>query len=84
MLMFYHRKGIPDDPWFISPGKEGQSVQYLPNFEEKHFWYKSQFDYYADYSTTKLFLHGIRLVTCSMLPTALKSKGLALAQYISI
>ncbi len=55
MLMFYYGKGIPDDPWFISPGKEGQSVQYLPKFEERHFWYKSQFDYYADVFYYKAF-----------------------------
>lgn len=37
LLMFYFGKGIPDDEWFISPGKKGESIQYYPHFEKKIF-----------------------------------------------
>ena len=26
----YFDKGIPDDPWFKSPGDKGESIQYMP------------------------------------------------------
>lgn len=44
----YYDKGIPDDPWYISPGKEGQSVQYFPNFNEEHWMRKYWFNYFTD------------------------------------
>ena len=53
--MFYFGKGIPDDEWFISPGKKGESIQYYPHFEKKDFLIKAQFDYYADAFYHKLF-----------------------------
>lgn len=55
MLKFYYDKGIPDAEWYISPGKNGESIQYFPHFEEKHFWHKTQFEYYADVFYYKLF-----------------------------
>jgi hypothetical protein len=54
-LMFHFTKGIPDDEWFISPGKNGESIQYYPHFEEKDHFTKAQFDYYADVFYYKLF-----------------------------
>jgi Cthe_2314-like HEPN len=54
-LMFHFNKGIPDDEWFISPGKKGQSIEYYPHFEEKDHLVKAQFDYYADIFYYKLF-----------------------------
>jgi hypothetical protein len=27
MMMFYYNQGIPDEPYYISPGKEGQIVE---------------------------------------------------------
>ena len=44
----YYDKGIPDDPWFISPGSAGQSVEYFPNFKEEHWMRKHWFTYFAD------------------------------------
>lgn len=44
----YYDKGIPDDPWYISPGREGQSVQYFPNFNEEHWMRKYWFNYFTD------------------------------------
>jgi len=41
-LMHYYKKGIPDDEWFLSPGKEGQSVQYFPHFNEENFYYNME------------------------------------------
>ena len=49
MMMFYYNKGIPDDPYHISSGEKGQSVEYFPNFEAKHFIIKDYFDFYADF-----------------------------------
>lgn len=55
LLTYYFEMGIPDDEWHISPGKHGESVQYYPNFEEKHFKIKSEFDYYVDVFYYKIF-----------------------------
>ena len=33
----YFSAGIPDDRWYQSPGKKGQSVQYMPDFSEEHW-----------------------------------------------
>ena len=54
-LMFHFTKGIPDDEWFISPGKNGESIQYYPHFEQRDHFTKAQFDYYADIFYYKLF-----------------------------
>lgn len=54
-FMHYYNKGIPDEEWFISPGKEGQSIQYFPHFENKTFYYKTMFDYYIDNFYYKFF-----------------------------
>lgn len=44
----YFDRGIPDDPWYISPGKNGESVQYFPEFKEEHWMRKYWFNYFAD------------------------------------
>ena len=44
----YFDRGIPDDPWYISPGKNGESVQYFPKFKEAHWMRKYWFNYFAD------------------------------------
>jgi len=55
LMMFYYEKGIPDKRWYISPGKNGESVQYFPDFEEEHFYIKGWFDFYSDVFYYKLF-----------------------------
>ena len=55
MLTYYYNKGIPDKEWYISPGKEGKSIQYYPHFDEVHFYIKDWFDYYSDTFYYKLF-----------------------------
>ncbi|RCX17152.1 hypothetical protein DFR58_10846 [Anaerobacterium chartisolvens] len=50
----YFDKGIPDDPWYISPGKEGQSIQYFPNFKEEHWMRRYWFNYFSDTFYMKL------------------------------
>lgn len=55
MFMYYFDKGIPDDEWFISPGRQGQSVEYYPHFQKQDHYVKSLFDYYADVFYYKLF-----------------------------
>ncbi|PMB53706.1 hypothetical protein CEN39_03015 [Fischerella thermalis CCMEE 5201] len=55
MLCFYFDKGIPDGQWFISPGMNGESVQYFPHFTEYDFHVKNLFDFYADTFYYKLF-----------------------------
>lgn len=54
-VKYYHSLGIPDDRWFISPGRKGESVEYFPDFDENHFIIKGWFDYYADTFYQKLF-----------------------------
>lgn len=48
LCMHYFDRGIPDDPWYISPGKEGQSIQYFPEFKKEHYMRLFWFGYYAD------------------------------------
>src|SRR5574341_1251062 len=55
LLCYYFEKGIPDDEWYKSPGEDGSSIQYYPNFEEKHFIIKDWFDFYSDTFYYKLF-----------------------------
>ncbi len=44
----YFDKGIPDDPWYISPGENGQSIQYMPKFREEHWGRQYWFNYFAN------------------------------------
>ncbi|MED4476192.1 Cthe_2314 family HEPN domain-containing protein [Oceanobacillus caeni] len=46
--LFYYNKGIPDDQWYMSPGKQGQSIQYFPHFEENHYSNLYNFTYFVD------------------------------------
>jgi hypothetical protein len=48
LLKSYYDAGIPDDEWYKSPGEDGQSVQYFPHFEEKHFGNLYWFGFYLD------------------------------------
>lgn len=55
-FMHYYNKGIPDKEWYISPGKEGQSIQYFPHFtKDETINYKVMFDYYVDAFYYKFF-----------------------------
>lgn len=51
----YYDKGIPDKPYYISPGKDGQSVQYFPNFDKEHWMRLYWFNHFADATYMKLF-----------------------------
>lgn len=51
----YFDKGIPDEPWYISPGNKGQSVQYTPNFEEEHWMRRYWFNHFAENLYLKFF-----------------------------
>ncbi len=55
MMMFYYEKGIPDQRWYSSPGKQGESMQYFPDFENHHVYIKAWFDFYSDTLYYKLF-----------------------------
>jgi hypothetical protein len=55
LMMFYYEKGIPDQQWYISPGKDGEPIQYFPDFEEVDFHIKGWFNYYSDILYYKLF-----------------------------
>ena len=55
MMNFYYDKGIPDEPYFISPGRKGESVEYFPNFKKVHYVRKDAFDFYADVYFFKVF-----------------------------
>lgn len=51
----YFDKGIPDDPWYISPGKEGQTIQYMPKFQSKDWMFRYWFSYFSEAVYFKLF-----------------------------
>ncbi|MCK6256830.1 hypothetical protein LCY76_09510 [Fictibacillus sp. KIGAM418] len=53
--MFYYYKGIPDEKWFLSPGLQGQSVQYFPYFTNEHFSNQYNFIFFADGFFLKAF-----------------------------
>lgn len=55
MSMYYYNMGIPDGEWHISPGKNGESIQYFPNFKEESFCIKYYFDYHSDVFYYKIF-----------------------------
>lgn len=55
MLKSYFNMGIPDEEWYISPGKNGQSIQYFPHFEEKHHIHHYWFGFYSESYYTRFF-----------------------------
>ena len=55
LMSYFFEKGIPDDESYISPGKQGESVEFLPHFEPIHFEVKDWFDYFSDTFYYKLF-----------------------------
>jgi hypothetical protein len=55
LMMFYYDKGIPDEPYYVSPGRKGQSIEYFPYFDAEHFAIKDGFDFYADIYYFKVF-----------------------------
>jgi hypothetical protein len=55
LMMFYYDKGIPDEPYCVSPGRNGQSIEYFPRFDAERFAIKDGFDFYADIYYFKVF-----------------------------
>lgn len=51
----YYDKGIPDDRWYTSPGSNGESVQYDPDFSTEHFMRRYWFNHFASTIYIKLF-----------------------------
>lgn len=51
----YFDKGIPDEPWYISPGRNGESVQYMPEFKSEDWLKRYWFSYFAEAVYFKLF-----------------------------
>jgi hypothetical protein len=45
---FHFLKGIPDDEWFITPGKNGGTVEYFQHFDKFHHFNKFMFSYYYE------------------------------------
>lgn len=52
---FYYENGIPDDEWHLSPGTNGESVEYYPHFTKDDHLNKSWFDFYVDVFYFKIF-----------------------------
>lgn len=48
LVYHYFRAGIPDDRWNQSPGNDGQSVQYMPDFSHEHWCRNMWFGYFAN------------------------------------
>ena len=53
--MYYFKRGIPDEEWFIPPVIEGEYVRMFPHFKDEHFtnWYN--FCYFVDNFFLKAF-----------------------------
>ena len=51
----YFNKGIPDDEWFISPGHDGSSVEYMPHFSPDDYLTRYWFSFYTENLYGKLF-----------------------------
>jgi len=71
LMMFYYEQGIPDDPAFISPGMQGQTVQFYPNMDFKLF---SAWDLIGHFLNVKYGL-GVEKVDFNKAVTNLKSKN---------
>lgn len=54
LMLYYFELGIPDDRPFISPGRDGASVEYFPDFTDDDFSKKAWFDFYSDVFGYKL------------------------------
>ena len=56
LMMYYYEKGIPDNRWYVSPSRDGHTIQYYPDFTtERHFHIKGWFDFYSNTFYYKLF-----------------------------
>lgn len=55
LMMFYFDRSIPDARPYISPGKNGESISFLPDFQDKDHLNKASFDFYADTFFSKLY-----------------------------
>ncbi len=55
LMMFYFDRGIPDERPWISPGKDGESISYFPDFQESDFSNMARFNFYADTFFSKLY-----------------------------
>ena len=48
LVYHYFHAGIPDERWCLSPGGNGQSVQYMPDFSEEHWCRNMWFGYFSN------------------------------------
>ena len=55
VLKYYYDKGIPDDNWFESPGKNGMSMGFFPDFNDEHYYIHYFFNFYTDVFYHKIF-----------------------------
>jgi len=67
MMSYYFKKGIPDDEWFLSPGRNGESIEYLPHFKDErqhlirlHFYYFAEIFYYYAFTIFDTIGHIIK------------------------
>lgn len=51
----YFDKGIPDKPWYKSPGDDGSNIQYMPLFKDEHWMRRYWFNYFSDTYYLKIF-----------------------------
>lgn len=54
LMMFYFDRGIPDTRPWISPGENGESIAYFPDFSDDDHINKASFNFYADTYFSKL------------------------------
>ena len=54
LMMFYFDRGIPDKRPLLSPGENGESITYFPDFSDDDHINKASFNFYADTFFSKL------------------------------
>lgn len=55
LMMFYYDRGIPDERPFESPGANGESIVFFPDFSDDDHINKASFNFYADTFFSKLY-----------------------------
>ncbi|NFO31869.1 hypothetical protein FDB41_16875 [Clostridium botulinum] len=55
IMMNYYNSRIPDEEWYIFPGRKGESVEYFPHFENEDYAKLYIFGFYMDSLYTRYF-----------------------------
>ena len=96
LMRYFLELGIPDDRPWISPGRNGVSVEYFPDFTDDDYSTKAWFDFYCDAFSQKRFsawdsigqllaeAHGITVMrpTFHSVANAMKDRGVEIGEML--